>query len=323
MALTAVETAVMGLADRLAYLRGCASQIAAGGTDLWTLVDDTDDEDFENRVVGSDLTAADTALEDVPLGEIQRLRTIIAHLDTYCRTDVGVAGFDAYLTARRWRVPARFASLWYEATGVRLTATNVHPTADAGTACPGLALGTLARGGALASGLSEAGSDLYGPGPVVARVTAVGAADWTLTVTCKREDASTEDIEQVILGTNNAGAAGDTYVLGAEAVGSQAAAGQADVLVAATAQFAAEQKVLLIEWTGDAPDEVWAQAEVATIDSVSENTSLTLKANLLHTYSTAALVYPLFDYVTAATGSGGTAGDGVALVMGADRRLRA
>lgn len=314
----------MGLADRLAYLRGAASQIATGGTDLWALVDATDDEDFENRLVGSDLTAADEALEDVPLGEVQRVRTIISHLDTYCRTDVGVAGLDAYLTVKRWRVPARFASLWYEATGVRLTAANVHPTADAGAACPGLALGTLLRGGALASGLSADDlSALYGPGPVVARVTAIGVDDWTLTVTCVREDETEEAIEQVVLGTGNAGAVGDTYVLGAEAVTSQAAAGQADVALAATAQFAADQQVLIVEWTGDAPSEVWAQAEIATIDSLTENTSLTLRKNLLHTYSTNAFVYPLFDYVSAATGSGGTAADAVALVMGADRRLRA
>ncbi len=323
MALTAVETAIQGMADRLAYLRGAGAALALSGTDLWARVDASEDETFENRINGADLTLADAALEDIPLGQVQALRTVCSHLDTYCRTDLSLGGLDAYLTAKRWRVPSRFASLWYEATGQRLTATNVHPTADAGAACPGLALGTLTRGGALVGGLSAAGSTLYGPGVVVARVTAIGAADWTVTVTCVREDATTEAIEQVILGTGNSGAVGDVYVLGAQAVGGEAAAGQADVSVAATAQFAADQQVLLVEWTGSAPNEVWAQMEVATIESLVENTSLTMTEDLLHTYSAAAYVYPLFDYVSLATGSGGSVSDALGLFMGADRRLRA
>ncbi len=321
MALTAVETGIQGLADRLAYLRGAASEVALGGTDLWDRIDNTDDEAFENRMVGADLTAADTALEDLPLGQVTDLRPVIANLESYCRTDLGLAGFDAYLTAQGWRVPNRFASAYYEATGVRLSAANVHPTADAGADCPGLSLGTLLRGGALVAG-STPSTTLYGPGVVIARVTAIGSADWTVTVTLDRDDDTTEAVEQVVDGTGGGGAVGDIYVLGAEAVSVESVAGQADVSVAATAQFAAGQKVLLIEWTGSAPNEVWTACEVAEIDSLTENTSLAMTTNLLHTYSASAYVYPLWADVSAASGSGGTAEDAIGLFFGADRRLR-
>ena len=261
MALTAVETAIQGMADRLAYLRGAGATLALSGTDLWARVDASEDETFENRINGADLTLADAALEDIPLGQVQALRTVCSHLDTYCRTDLSLGGLDAYLTAKRWRVPSRFASLWYEATGQRLTATNVHPTADAGTACPGLALGTLTRGGALVGGLSAAGSTLYGPGVVVARVTAIGAADWTSTHRVR--ETNTEAIEQVNPRTEIA-RVGDVTFSGRAPRG---AAGQA-MFVAATAHL--RRSECSLEYRP--PERVWAD-EAATIERSWTNTS--------------------------------------------------
>ena len=105
-------------------------------------------------------------------------------------------------------------------------------------------------------------------------------------------------------------------------VSAGAASGQKVVAVAATGQFKAGQKVLLTEWTGAAPSEVWVQQEVATIDTIQANTSLTMLANLKHTYSTAAFVYPLAFGVSAASGSGGSASDRVYFYPAPDRRLK-
>ena len=91
----------------------------------------------------------------------------------------------------------------------------------------------------------------------------------------------------MVKGSNNGGAVGDAYLLGAQAVSAPAAAGQKVVAVAATAQFAVGQQVLLVEWTGSPPDENFIACEVAEIDTISEDTSLTMVTELLHAYSTA------------------------------------
>ena len=323
MALTSVETALQGVFDRLAYMRGLWGQAGSGGTDLWTRVDASQNEVFENRVKGTDLSEADAALLDPQLGEIGEVRIALQLIQSYCQADLALAGLDAYLTAQRWRVDQRMATFFQESVGVALSAANVHATADAGSICPGLAMGTLLRGGAIADGSAITAASA-GPSAVLARVTALGAADWTVTITLDRADDSVEAIEQVIGGTGGGGAVGDTYVLGAEAVGSEAAAEQADVLVAATAQFAVGQSVLLTEWTGSPLTEVFIASEIAVIDTdgIVENTSLTMTEHLLHTYSTDAFVYPLFMDASVATGTGGTASDALGLFPAADRRLR-
>ena len=126
----------------------------------------------------------------------------------------------------------------------------------------------------------------------------------------------------MVNGTGAGGAVGDTYVFGAQAVNSEAASGQKTVAVAATAQFSEGQTVLLTEWTGSAPNEVWAQQEYGIIDSISENTSITLTTDLLHTYSASGFVYPCFIGVSAASGSGGTASDAIQFYPAPDRRLK-
>ncbi|MGD9497967.1 MAG: hypothetical protein AB7Y46_16810 [Armatimonadota bacterium] len=321
MALTGVETALMGVYDRLAYQRGAFAYAGTGGVDLWDRIDGAGDETFENRVKGANVTAADAGLADPQLGNLDALAQVFRDLRTYFVTDLGLAGLDAYLTAQRWRVDQRLAVIYREVFSASLSAANVHAKADGGPACPGLLLGALAQGGSLSDG-APVDTTVAGPSAVLARVTAIGETDWTVTVTLKRADDSTEDVQQVVEGSAGGGGVGDTYVLGAQAVAVQAAAGQKVVQVAATAQFAAGQQVLLTEWSGTPPNEVWLAQEIAIVDTISENTSLTMVEDLLHTYSTGAYVYPLWVDVTAASGSGGTAGDALAFYPAPDRRLR-
>ncbi len=321
MALSSVEQALQGVFDRLAYQRGAFGQVGSGGTDLWDRVDAANDETFENRVKGQNATDADAALADPNLGEIHEVRAFIQDINAYCVADLGLAGLDGYLTEKRWRVDQRMATLYREVAGVALSAANVHPTADAGALCPGLAMGTLEQGGSLVDG-AAVDENVAGPGVMVVRVTAIGSADWTVTSTLVRADESEQSVVQVVKGTGGGGAVGDAYVLGSQAVASQALSGQKVVSVAETEQFAAAQKVLLIEWTGTPPDETFVACEVAEIDTIIEDTSLTMVENLLHTYSTSAFVYPLWVDVSAANGTGGTGGDALAYFPGPDRRLR-
>ena len=83
------------------------------------------------------------------------------------------------------------------------------------------------------------------------------------------------------------------------------------------------QEVLLTQWTGSPPDEVWAQQEIATIATISEDTSLTMVEDLLHTYTGSGYVYPLAVAVTdIGTNAGGQASDEVAAYPAPDRRLK-
>lgn len=320
MALTAVETTLMGLFDRWAYQKSACRAAAVGGSDTWTRVDAAADETFENRVKGSDLTALDNAIETMKLGQLTDLRAVLGDIQTYCVTDLALSGLDAYLTAKRWRVDAKFAALWTEAARSALSAANIGGDADAGSSAPGTLLGTLVRGGSIASAADISTS--YSPSPIMGRVTAIDSSDWTVTATLKLADATTKSVAQLVLGTGNSGAVGDTYVFGAQALSGGAASGQNVLPVAATAQFKAAQQVLVTQWSGSAPDEVWLEQEIATIDSIAENTSITVLSNLLHTYTTDAFVYPLYRGVTAASGTGGTAGDGIAFYPAPDRRLK-
>lgn len=320
MALTAVETTIQGIADRLAYQKAACRYVAVGGTTFWTRTDAAADETFENRVNNSNATAADTAIAAFNIGNMTGIRGLLTDLQTYCVTDLGLTGLDAYLTAKRWRVDAKFAALWVEAAKAALSAANIAGDADAGAAAPGTLLGTLTRGGAIVSAADIAAT--YGVSPILGRVTTIDSADWTVTATLKLQDTTTKSVAATVLGTGNGGAAGDVYVFGAQALSGGAAAGQKVIPVAATAQFKAAQQVLVTQWSGAAPDEVWLEQEICTIDTISTNTSLTVLTNLLHTYTTDAFVYPLYRGVTAASGSGGTEGDGIAFYPAPDRRLK-
>jgi len=320
VALTTVETTIQGIADRLAYQKAACRAVAVGGTGFWTRTDAAADETFENRCNNANATAADSAITAFNIGHLTGIRGLLTDLQTYCVTDLGLTGLDAYLTAKRWRVDAKFAALWVEAAKAALSVANIAGDADAGAAAPGTCLGTLTRGGAIASAADISTS--YSASPILGRVTTIGSADWTVTITAKLQDATTKSVAQVVLGTGNGGAVGNTYVFGAQALSGGAASGQKVIPVAATAQFKAAQQVLVTQWSGAAPDEVWLEQEIATIDSITENTSITVLSNLLHTYTTDAFVYPLYRGVTAASGSGGTASDAIAFYPAPDRRLK-
>lgn len=329
MALTAVETGIMGMMDRLAWYKSACAFLGIGGTRMWARSDATGDETFENRMGQAastldDALGTETTAGDLPLGQITDVRTFLDTLSAYAKTDAGYGSFDAYLTAKGWRIPQQAAEIWKDRFGTAsLTAANIGGPADAGAAAPGLVLGDLTRGGALVAG-TDMSATACGGAPILARVTAIGSSDWTLSVTMKLWDATTKVVSQVVSGTGAtpAGAAGDTYIIGAQAIGGATNAGQKVVTCAATAQFKVGQKVLLTEWTGSAPDEAWTSQEVALIASIQENTSITVTTNLLHAYTAAGFIYPFGFGVSAASGTGGTASDRVYFYPAADRRLK-
>ena len=335
MALTAPDKALLGIFDRFAYQKEAALQAVAGGTDIWDRIDASGDETFENRVEGPQATALDTAMGVVPMGDIDEMATWLALVSGYATTDLSYAGFDAYLTARRVRLDLRAAQIWQEAFGSGiLSIANIGARSDMTAAIPGLNLGSMVGNGS-GAGSFTAGTDMSevtnGPSPIHARVTVKGGTDWAMTVTVKHHTdvgngAATED---VVITVGASVAAGSKYIMGEQLIASEAAAAQADISVAATAQFAVGQQVLVSQWSGDSPSRLWLQQEIGTIaaDGIAENTSITLDANLLHTYTATirSFVYPLYvgvSDVDDATGDDGTNLDAVTFYPTPERTLK-
>lgn len=319
MALTTVETGLMGIVDRWGYQVNACKYVGVGGTDVWTRVDGMANETAENRLKGTTATALDAAIEAMQLGEFAAAKAFTRLIQDYAHLDLGYATIDAMLTALCWRIPGQAAD-WIRKCDYEISVVNCGGFADAGASAPGVSLGNLTQGGAIASA-ADIGAT-YGVSPILARVTVKGADTWTLSVTCKNNAGASEVISQAVAGTGGGGAVGDVYILGAQALSGGAASGQKVLPVAATAQFAAAEYALVTQWSGSAPNEVWLEQELVLIASLIENTSVTATTNLLHTYTTDAYVYPLFRGVTAASGSGGNASDRVYFYPGADRRLK-
>lgn len=326
MTLTTVEVALMGILDRWAYQRNAMKDTAAGGLewpltggdDVWTRVDAAGDETFENRVKGQHCTDLDLAFHHVPIGTWTQMGDVLSDIIAYVTHDLGYAGIDAYLAAKRWRMDLYAGAMFRDryGTGV-LSVANVPEYGDADVAAPGYDYGGLVRGGALTGGADN--DPAYAPNICIARVIVKGVSTWDITCTVVLWDNTNKAIALAVPGS---APVGTTYVVGAQAINAPVAAGQKVVTIAATGQFKAGQQVLLTEWTGAAPNEVYVAQETATIGSVQTNVSLTMVDNLLHDYTAAGFVWPTVKGVYSATGTGGSASDEVTFRAGADRRLK-
>ena len=318
MALTSVEVALMGIFDRWAYERNAAKVAAEGGTDVWTRVDAAGDETFENRVKGSQCTLLDDAFQYMPMGQWTTMASVLSDIVDYIVHDEGYTGVSAYLTAKRWRLDRYAGAMFRDRYGQAvLSVANVPEYGDAGVAAYGYDYGGLVQGGALTGGADN--DPAYAPNVPFARVIAKGANTWNITCTVVLWDNTNKAIALAVPGS---APVGTTYVVGVQAINAPVAAGQKVVTMAATGQFKVGQAVLITEWTGAAPNEVWVAQEIGTVGSVQTNVSLTMVDNLLHDYTAAGFVYPTVKGVVSASGTGGTAGDEVTFRAGVDRRLK-
>lgn len=320
MALTAVDRTILGLFDRWEYQTKAASLAVNGGTDVWDRVDAAADETFENVLKGTDATALDAAYLAMNFGDSPYMKAHLNNLKSYLAGQ-GYASIDAYLTAKLLRLNYRCRAL-LASNGMTPSLANVAGDADGGALAPGVVCGTLVRGGTLTAG-TDISLALASSSPMQARVTVIGSADWTLSVTMKLWDGTTKVIAETVLGTGNSGAVGNIYIIGQQAIGAAgAAAGQKVVPVASTARYKVGQTVLLREFTGSAPDEVWSAMETGIIASVQTDTSITVTTNLLHTYTGSGFVLPCGIGISAASGTGGTASDAVTFGVAPERRLK-
>jgi hypothetical protein len=327
MALLAEELSFLGDMDRFAALKNQCALAASGGTDLYTRTDASGVELYECWAGGFLAhNADDLDFAVMPFGYWPNVRAWLAGAQSHFTSVLAYVSIDDWLTQRRLRIDQRAAEVLSEA-GLPISITNVHGAADDGAAVPRLPIGDLLYQNTYTAGtaLDLTKCDYS---RILGRVTVKGATDWALTVTAQLFDhttlvPSTKTLTQTVLGTGQGGVVGDVYVLGRQAVGGGgAAAGQKVVPVAATGQFKAGQKVLLTQWITAPPNEVWVEQEIATIATISTDTSLTMVDNLLHTYTSAGCVDPTWKGISGVTSTGGNASDRIYFMAAADRRLK-
>jgi hypothetical protein len=299
-----VEFSVQKQVDNIAAYKKALLAATVGRGSLWQMVDDAEDQVYENRVKGSSITAVDNSLNSTSFGN--NIAQWFSLHNEYFSQDLGLGGLDGGLTAYRWRVSQFFNLVQYESGSSYLTPTNVFPRDD-------LVLGThLQVGDAFTLGVALDPLQ-SGPGKVAAIAdNVIGAAAYNLSATVTRLDGS---FTQLTASFPAASPAGTSKTFGEQALSGNCAAGQPTLLVAATTQFIVGDYVLI----GDSQNTEWG-----IILSMVPNTSITLTASVRNSYTLAnnAKVTPLYAGVTAATSGGsGSAGDGVTFRFNPDRAL--
>ena len=320
------DSALRGVFDRFARMRQLSKEAWAGGTDFWARVDGAGDEVFENIVKGQTTTDLDTMFVNAAFGDQSQVGAFLQLITSYFQnaTDSATPGlgyssapWNSYLNAKRFGVPYEFAELYYDRYRTRLDAQFVTPkgTADivdlddiADNATAGLhKIATMTNTTGTWTLAADSGvipTTMKGA-PIVLYSDAGCDSAVTVTLTLMLQNRTTSKTVTI---TANDFAADTGVIVGAQALGGNADAGQKDVLVAATGQFAADEWVAII-------DDSAGFEEICQIDSITTNTKLVMKDNLVNNWTTAntAIVVPLFTNWTAiGTASGGGNGDIIA-----------
>lgn len=313
-----VESQILAQIDNIAASQLAMVNALSARDDnaLWNLCYAADDIPYNNRVLGASLTAVDRAVKTVT-GSSQLFSDWFRLHNDYFSIDTPLPGVtslkSAIETYYRWRVPKYFNDLLsgnYQA----IAPANVFPDDQ-------LVLGSYAATGTNTGTFTDGSGPIdktkTGPGILAAKVITniIGGNNFVLAVTGVFEDTTTVQMAVTLPTTS---AIGTTVIIGAQALtgAHTASSGNGVVSVAATAQFKVGQKVLVREGT---------KTEVAQVNSISANTSLTLGIvggttnSLRNNYTTSAKVIPLFLDVSAVTNSNGTNGDTVQFRFDPDR----
>lgn len=329
MSQATADAALRGIFDRFAKLRQAAQGAWTGGTDFWTRVDAAADETLENIIKGQTVTNLDTTIETCAIGSQADIGSVLALVSTYLSNPpsgqspglgYSSAPLSSYLDARRFRVPYEFARLWADKYGSSaIDPQFVFPkgtwAADIGdNATAGLHdWGEHTRGASnwtFAAGDGLLPSTVQGAAVMLVSDEGVTGNITSGTVTVVLQDRTTP--KTVSLPSPQTFAADAQVVLGQQAITSGAAAAQADVAVAATAQFTEGDWVVIVED---------AVTEVAQVKTVTTNTKLTMEDNLVNSFTTSGVVIPLFTNVTAMAATGGNSGEKIQLYALPDRAI--
>jgi hypothetical protein len=323
MAMSSVEQAIqLQIQDIAAVKQSFSASLEARQPDtLWWLVDSTSNIIYENRVKGSSILAIDQNVDAVSIASLYSDWFNLQN--AYFSQDQPYPGLSTLqsviATIYRWRVPQYFNDIASVASGQGVAPQYVFPYQD-------MNLGTYAiTGTAFTKGVGPVNAAVCGPGilSVVPYLAAIGVAAINLTLTAVYPDGTTGTLTATVPSGSDVT---DSIAVGGTALtGAYTAATDAGVVNVASVtgfKIGPLNLVVITENTtvsGQLPS--WT-TEVAEIAAVGSN-QLTLRqptppgaANpfsngLRNNYTTAAMVFPLFNDVNAVSSTGGTAGDQV------------
>lgn len=304
-----VTAAILGQVDRIAAGRTLSQSNYAGGVEFWPRVDAADDETYENRVKGVDVSAIDDTLALGAVWSTPTLRTWFTLHQSYIMQDLGLPPpfFTNWFQSIGKRAPYQFALALAEALGAgsALSPDRVFPPGIRPTSGTNPESSRMHKWGLLTG---TTGDPTWEPGdalPADVRCGGVLLVNETsspsptdLKLTCTRVDASTVDLTVTLAVTTSYG---QTILAAVSVDTGQAPAGQSTIPIAggSTAMFKVGEPVLVHK-----SDTV---QEVGIVDSISPNISITLSENLANSYAAGDLVIPMF---TAVAWKSGTLGDG-------------
>jgi len=318
-----VALTIQGMLDYIAKVRQISQDNVTGGTDLWSRVDASDDEAFENRVKGQYLTDADTALETGALWSAPALKKVFTLLEDYCRIDAGesVPYLGNYLASLGIRAPWEAAEAIAEGGITRLLPGRVFAKgtlpaneADPDPATSGMhKFGRWASTGATAGTFTETDGELLITRISGAPVMAVNmSANQTATLTIRCYKADQTAYKDIAVGFS--GASQYTQVIaGQAAVTSSISAGATSIAstgVGSAGNIIAGEYALI--WESD------DLQEVILVGTVTTN-AIAVAAGVKNTYTTGAVIMPLFTDAVPQSVTGATNGQNIDIFARPDR----
>lgn len=303
--LTAVDVGIRTQIDHLATgFTNAEASFSAAAKDIRHLIDDVGDIPYEDLLGNSlmtELSATLLAMDDLDISEWIRLHeSYLLLVDG--RTSVPY--FDDWLTDRRLRVPQKFAEVYLKSknnqSAFALSPANIFTK------------GVYSAGTPINSKMHLYGTstdDAYVASDGELDITEVGVAP-ILAVNMEASQTSgavfngicEDDTEiELTLALSNASQYTKTF-LGEQDHTGTLAVGATVITVADTSSFAEDQKVMILD------ESTMLLTEIGVIDSISENTSITLTDGILNEFADASLIIPLFkdaEFVSA-TGTGVT-----------------
>lgn len=286
-----VETSIKAIVDRFAKGWQIIKSAYITGTDFWNQADAASDMTFENRMRGIYATELDTGLQSADFATVTFIKNYFSQLNAYFRTDLSLDSpcIEKYLDTKGWRLPYEFAEAWYESTGYQINSQYVfgkgtRPADEADPSAAGMhCFQTWVYTGATGAFTVVDGALVNCISPVLVTSTTAtpGGSAHALTLTLS-DNATTKTVTF----TPDATQYGHVLV-GQQAIGAAgAAAGQKDIPMAATGQFAANTYVLVTKSD-------FSISELVYVASITENTKLVATTNLINSFVENDLVLPL------------------------------
>lgn len=302
-----VESQIKAGLDRIAMLRQSMGGIAQGGTSFWDLVDDAGDEAYENRIKGSMITTADAALRGMTFWDDSALRPWFTLHQSYFKDDLKLPAnyWQSYLTSKGWRAPYEASLALVEALGANARLApqwvfpkGVRPVDETDPANSGMHKFITITGTA-GDPITAVGDGALPNYSIGAPLLVINLHDSpspnSLALRCATQTSGSPAYKDI-----TASLATDQYaqtILGAEAVVSEASAGQKDVQVASTSNFKSGEWALLV----NADYSIQEAAKIASLGTGP--TRLTMQTNLINSFSDTAFVLPMFVNVSRQSGS--------------------